>query len=233
MLEHMLISEYVKQASIYHVRGHGTGRPVRMRADASGCERMRAHEPASTPRARSFAPSGAPSSSFVIAVAGRIDTALELSLEPGLSMNSSSPDVDRAALAAVHAAWVAAIAAIAASDADALGPLLADDYELWANGAEPLRGRNSAVAAMRGALARYRIAQSFEPIETVIAGDWAFERGLDRMTITPLEGGPSQSLTQRALLVLRRGTDGAWKYARGMTNQLPADPDSATGARGV
>lgn len=124
----------------------------------------------------------------------------------------------RATPADLRAAWVAAIAA---QDADALRPLLCDDYEVWAHAAAPLSGANAAVEAMRGALQRFHIEQSFEPIETVIAGDWAFERGVERMTVTPVAGGAPQTMAQRTLLILRRDADGSWRFARGMTNGIP------------
>lgn len=133
---------------------------------------------------------------------------------------TAQPDsVDRLAVERVRDAWVRAIAA---RDPNALRDFLTEDYEVWAHGAPPIRGIDGAVAAMRGALERFDIEQSFEPLETVIAGDWAFERGIERMTVTPVGGGPSRSASQRALLILRRGSDGRWRYARGMTNGLPA-----------
>ena len=128
------------------------------------------------------------------------------------------PSIDQTTPASLRTAW---IAAITARDAQALRPLLADDYEVWPHGIEPLVGADVAVAAMAAALERNRVEQSFQPIETVIAGDWAFERGLERITVTPLDGGPPRSGEQRALLILRRGEDGKWRFARGMTNGLP------------
>ena len=136
-------------------------------------------------------------------------------------MGDPRADPDRTTPERVRAAWVAAVAN---GDADALRPLLTDDYEVWAHGAPPLSGVDAAITAMRGAIARYHIAQRFEPLETVISGDWAFERGLEQMTVTPIDGGPTQTLSQRAILILRRGNDGHWRYARGMTNGLPAPP---------
>lgn len=127
--------------------------------------------------------------------------------------------VDQSTPAGLRAAWVAAIAA---RDAELLRPLLTEDYEVWAHGVEPIVGVDVAVGAMAAALQRNRVEQSFEPVETIIAGDWAFERGIERMTVTPLDGGPSRSASQRALLILRRGDDGRWRFARGMTNGLPA-----------
>jgi len=134
---------------------------------------------------------------------------------------------DRTTPASVRAAWVAAVAA---RNPDALRPLLTDDYEVWANAVPPLCGIDAAIEAMRDALARYHIEQGFEPVETVIAGDWAFERGVERMTVTPVGGGPPQTMAQRAFLVLRRGADGQWRYARGMTNGLP--PAAPSGLAG-
>jgi ketosteroid isomerase-like protein len=142
-------------------------------------------------------------------------------------MNSSTPDRNRATPEDVREAWVAAVAS---RDPEALRPLLSEDYEVWANGAPPLHGADAAVEAMRAAMDRYHITQSFEPVESVITGDWAFERGVERMTITPVAGGPTQTMTQRALLILRRDADGQWQYARGMTNGLPPTSDRSADA---
>lgn len=136
-------------------------------------------------------------------------------------MTAHATNPDRSTPAAVRAAW---ISAVAARDADALRPLLTDDYEVWANAAPPLSGPDAAVGAMRVALDCYHIEQSFEPVESMVSGDWAFERGFERMTVTPIGGGEARTMTQRALLILRRGADGQWQYARGMTNSLPAAP---------
>jgi ketosteroid isomerase-like protein len=44
------------------------------------------------------------------------------------------------------------------------------------------------------------------------------------MRVEPRDGGPTREMTQRAMLILRRGDDGRWRYARGMTNGLPPEP---------
>jgi ketosteroid isomerase-like protein len=76
---------------------------------------------------------------------------------------------------------------------------------------------------MRDALARFDVVQRFDAVETVICGEWAFERGVERMTVTPIGGGTPRSASQRALLILRRDASGRWRYARGMTNGLPIE----------
>ena len=123
---------------------------------------------------------------------------------------------DLRAIAALRAAWTDAVAA---RNPDALEDLLTDDYEVWAQGAPPIIGPAAATAAMRGAVERFDIVQSFEPLETVVAGDWAFERGIERMILTPRDGGEKRTLEQRTFLIERKGADGKWRFARGMTNQ--------------
>ena len=77
-------------------------------------------------------------------------------------------------------------------------------------------------------MSRYAITQRYEPIETVVSGEWAFQRGIEHIHGVPRDGGAPHDAQQRALLILRRGADGRWRYARGMTNGLPASPGSAT-----
>jgi uncharacterized protein (TIGR02246 family) len=123
------------------------------------------------------------------------------------------------AIAALRAAWTAAVAA---RNPDALEDLLTDDYEVWPHGGAPIIGPAAAMAAMRGAVERFDIVQSFEPLETVVAGDWAFERGIERMVLTPRDGREKRTIEQRTFLVERKGEDGKWRFARGMTNLATA-----------
>jgi ketosteroid isomerase-like protein len=46
------------------------------------------------------------------------------------------------------------------------------------------------------------------------------------MTVTLVTGGPTQTMTQRTLLILRRNADRQWQFARGMTNGLPPEKPS-------
>jgi len=121
------------------------------------------------------------------------------------------------AIADLHAQWAAAVQR---DDAEALGKLVTDDYEVWVPSVPPLRGPAAVVAAMRSALERVAVLPAFDSQELIIAGDWAIQRGIERMTVTPRTGGTSETRSQRAMLVLRCGDDGQWRYARGMTNAL-------------
>jgi uncharacterized protein (TIGR02246 family) len=131
---------------------------------------------------------------------------------------------DVAAIRSLHAEWVAAIRR---GDHAALADLLDADYEGWTDGAPDLRGRATAVEVMRQALSQYEIEQRFESIELLLSGTLAVDRGIESFVLVPRSGGESRSQRQRALLVLRRGTDGRWRYARGMTNHLPPEAPPA------
>ena len=137
-------------------------------------------------------------------------------------------DEDRKAIDAVRAAWVAAVAA---GDASALADLVTPDYEVWAHATPALTGPDTVVAMMSAAMSRYAITQRYEPIETIVAGDWAFQRGIEHIRAVPRDGGPAQDAQQRGLLILRRGQDGRWRYARGMTNGLPPADDGSSVSR--
>ena len=53
----------------------------------------------------------------------------------------------------------------------------------------------------------------------VIAGDWAYCRGREHFTATPFDGGPPVVVSgRRALSILRKGEDGIWRFARGISN---------------
>ena len=134
---------------------------------------------------------------------------------PGMA---PSTEDDRKAIDAVRDAWVEIVAS---GDAGGLADLVTADYEVWAHGAPALGGPRTVVAVMGAALAKNSVRQAYEPVETVVAGDWAFQRGVERIQVVPKDGGPPHEHVQRALLVLRRGEDGRWRYARGMTNGFP------------
>lgn len=116
---------------------------------------------------------------------------------------------------ATTAAWMAAVAN---RDANALRELLTDDYELWANGAAPAIGPDAAVQTMGDLISRFSIEQSFELRDTIAAVDWTFQWGVERITLIPIDGGDATTIVQRTMLLFRRGDDGRWRYARGMTN---------------
>ena len=112
-------------------------------------------------------------------------------------------------------------------DVATLVSLITEDAEFWSHGAPALKGREAVTAMFQGFFSGFTIEQSFEALERIVAGDWAFVRGTEHNRVTP-RGGETVEVRQRAFMVLRREPDGRWRYARGMTN-LDTRPPSPAG----
>ena len=117
----------------------------------------------------------------------------------------------------LYAAWSDAFRR---QDVDAIVDLMTPDYVLCAPGApeldaEALRPR------LKAAFTTYEITSAFECIERLLAGDLAVDRGWDVQRLRPRTGGDEMFNRQRVMLVLRRGSDGNWLFARGMSQAGP------------
>jgi uncharacterized protein (TIGR02246 family) len=117
----------------------------------------------------------------------------------------------------LYAAWGEAFRR---QDVDAIVELMTPDYLLWAPGAaeldaEALRSR------LKAAFSTYEITSEFECVERLVAGDLAIDRGWDVQQLRPRSGGEERVNRQRVMLVLRRSSDGKWRFARGMSQPGP------------
>ena len=104
---------------------------------------------------------------------------------------------------------------------DAILNLLMPDYVLWPAGA-PAIDSDSVASRLVAAFSAYDITSSFEREERLIFGDFAFERGWDVQQVRPRSGGEVKTQRQRVFLVLQRGADGRWRFARGMSQPGPS-----------
>jgi uncharacterized protein (TIGR02246 family) len=103
-------------------------------------------------------------------------------------------------------------------DVEAIVGLLTPDYLLFAHGREPV-GVDALRPQLAGVFAAYEVSMEFEREERMVSGDLAYERGWDVQTVRPRDGGESRHQRQRVLLILRRGEDGRWRFARGAVLQ--------------
>lgn len=115
-------------------------------------------------------------------------------------------------------------AALAAGDTGAVGELVTEDAEFWSHGQPALTGRDAVRDAFAPLFASYTMDQEFQREELVVAGDWAFMRGLEVNRLVPREAGEETTVRQRAFSVMHRGSDGRWRFRRGMTNAPPDTP---------
>jgi uncharacterized protein (TIGR02246 family) len=118
----------------------------------------------------------------------------------------------------LYQAWRAAFQS---KDVDAIAGLLTPDYVLWPTGA-PAISRDSLVPRLTATMSAYDVTPSFELEERLVADDLTFERGWDVQQIRPCNGGEVTTHRQRVFLMLQRGGDGRWRFARGMSQPGPA-----------
>lgn len=114
-------------------------------------------------------------------------------------------------------------AAIRAGDIDAIVGLVTADAEFWTHAQPPLHGRTALRRSFGPVLERWTLDQAFECRELIVAGDVAFVRGVEVNHLRPNAGGDAVVRRQRAFSVLRKGDDGEWRFARGMTNSPAPD----------
>jgi ketosteroid isomerase-like protein len=105
-------------------------------------------------------------------------------------------------------------------DVAALVEMLEPDYQLWLPGASAL-GVADVRRVLEADFAAYDITPSYEREESIVSGEWAFERGWDVQRRVPLRGGEPAIRRQRIFLVLRRHPNGEWRFARGMAHPGP------------
>jgi uncharacterized protein (TIGR02246 family) len=124
---------------------------------------------------------------------------------------------DEQAIRAVHTTW---IAAVNAGELDRLLALTTDDVVLINPGQEPF-GRDVFTAAFTSAHAQMRINCVSELEEVVVAGDVAYTRSRDTLSVAQRAGGEATRFAGYRLTIYRRQPDGRWFLARDAHTLLP------------
>ncbi|MBS0580523.1 MAG: SgcJ/EcaC family oxidoreductase [Proteobacteria bacterium] len=110
----------------------------------------------------------------------------------------------------IHAAW---IEAVNAGDLGRLLALVTDDVVFLSPGAAPL-DRAGFAAHFRTAQQQGQVHCHSELQEVGVAGDMAYARSRDALTVTPHAGGAGAKLAGHRLTLYRRQPDGRWLLAR-------------------
>ena len=104
-------------------------------------------------------------------------------------------------------------------DVAALNALVADEYTMILPNRPPTSGRAAIQAGNASFLGQWHDVENWIPAETIVSGDWGFQRGTFEMTMTPKQGGGEpRHVTGNYLHVYHRQPDGRWLLARAMTN---------------
>jgi ketosteroid isomerase-like protein len=123
------------------------------------------------------------------------------------------PATDVLAIAAVNEGL---LGALNSGDWRKLNELTAADYVAIIGG-RPIQGKEQLEASNQRFLEQWRNEERWNPDETIVDGDLAFQRGSFTMTLTPRAGGgEARNLAGTYLHVYQRRADGAWALTRAM-----------------
>lgn len=137
--------------------------------------------------------------------------ALVLPLLAAACAAAPDPAADRQAIADVRAQFEAAENA---SDIAEVRAAFANDIHLMAPNAPAAVGIDSAVARLQRTFDAGQLRIAYESKEIVVAGDWGFDRGTYRFTMTPHAGGAPSEGAGKYLWISQRQADGRWKLSR-------------------
>jgi uncharacterized protein (TIGR02246 family) len=141
------------------------------------------------------------------------------------SASTSDPAADRQAIAAVSAQFEATENA---GNVEQMLPLFADDMIIMSPNAPAFSGADRIAATMREFYKAFTVQVKYNSEEIAAFGDWGFDRGTERFTLTPKNGGAPISVNGKYLWLYRRQPDGSWKQSRVMWNS--SDPLPKGGA---
>jgi ketosteroid isomerase-like protein len=108
--------------------------------------------------------------------------------------------------------------AINEEDIAALSALTTDGHIMLPPNQEPVVGKAANDAMNGGAFERYEFSETWVPVETVVDGDLAFQRGTFTVIATPRGDGDRLEVRGAFLRVYQRQANGEWRMTRDMFN---------------
>lgn len=110
-------------------------------------------------------------------------------------------------------------------DIATLSSLTTDGHVMLPPNREPVVGKAANDALNGEAFARYDFSETWTPVETVIDGDLAFQRGTFTVNAMPKGEAERISVSGSFLRIYQRQPDGEWRMTRDMFNSsAPAAP---------
>jgi uncharacterized protein (TIGR02246 family) len=130
---------------------------------------------------------------------------------------------DERAIREVHSTW---IDAVNAGDLDRLLGLMADDVVFLNPGRAPT-GRDGFSPGFLAAHQQAQILCVSELEEVVVAGQVAYTRSRDSLSLTPRAGGKAMQMAGHRMTVYRKQPDGRWLLARDAHTLSPMEKPSS------
>jgi uncharacterized protein (TIGR02246 family) len=131
-------------------------------------------------------------------------------------------EADRNAILALVERWHRATRA---KDVHAILELVADDVVFLPSSLPPIKGKEEVEKMYRTFFPVYCDIKQEDAIEELrVSGDWAFMWGTDELRLMPESGETEIHLKGKGLSILKRQSDGSWRFWRGINNMTPQKP---------
>jgi len=139
----------------------------------------------------------------------------------GCTTTAPSKAEDEAAIGAFNQRYLKAI-----NDGDiaALSALTTDGHIMIPPSRAPVVGKEANDTLNGRVFQQFKIDETWTPVETVITGDWAYQRGTFTVDATPKAGGTTRRTSGNFLRIYRRQADGSWRMIRDMFNSDQPPP---------
>lgn len=111
----------------------------------------------------------------------------------------------------VEVRWTAAVEA---GDIEALGRLMTEDIVVIHGNGRIVRGKQAVMDDFARSLQDLVVQQAVESEETIVAGEWAFDRASVHTTISSRKGGDTKQFDSRTVTILRKQGGLGWRVAR-------------------
>ena len=131
-----------------------------------------------------------------------------------------SHDADLAAITAFNKRYLQAI-----NDGDfaSLSALTVEDHIMMVPNRPAIVGKKANDAANQRAFEQFRFSEQWVPLDTVIDGDLAYQRGTFTTAATPKQGGQGRASAGKFLRIYRRLPDHSWTMVIDMFNSDPPE----------
>jgi ketosteroid isomerase-like protein len=133
----------------------------------------------------------------------------------GCGQPQPSYEEDLAAITAFNARY---LGSINDEDIATLSSLTTEGHVILIPNREPIVGKAANDAANRGAFERFTFDETWTPVETVIDGDLAFQRGTFTTIATPRGDGERLEVSGAFMRIYQRQPNGEWRMTRDMFN---------------
>jgi uncharacterized protein (TIGR02246 family) len=126
-------------------------------------------------------------------------------------MTTTSPDEEIQDIQRMALRWTAAVEA---ADLEVLAGLMTDDIVVIHGNGRLLCGKEAVVNDCARGFEAFSLQQKVESEETIVAGEWAFDRAKVHTTISSRQGGETKQFDSRTITILRKQGSLGWRVAR-------------------